>query len=182
MNLQRNKQNKQRSLCLMLLGLSYFVYALPEDKTKAIQLAANYAELDQKKHQARFLGHVHLDQGSTHIRAAETVTESNQKNHLIKAIAKGNDQQQAHYWTLTDKDKPTLHAYADIITYYPKKHLIELIGNARIKQNNNLFTASRINYDTLNQQITSKASGPQQTTIIIHPEKSNERTNSPKHK
>ena len=46
-------------------------------------------------------------------------------------------------------NKPPFHAYADTIRYYPLRHLIELIGNARVEQGNNSLSAAKITYDTV---------------------------------
>lgn len=157
------------SICLSLLP--GFSYALPEDSQQVLNLLANSADLNQQTHRGVYLGDVQLDQGSTHVRAAEAITEGNEKNQLIKAIAKGNSEAQAHYWALTAADKPPLHAYADNIYYYPERHLIELVGNARVEQGENVFSAPKISYDTVAQHVMTQSDATMRTTIIIHPEK-----------
>ncbi|MDI9818354.1 MULTISPECIES: lipopolysaccharide transport periplasmic protein LptA [unclassified Legionella] len=144
---------------------------MPDDREKIAELSADSADLNQEKHRGEYLGNVKFDQGTTHLRAAKAITEGNKQNKLILAIAIGNEAQQAHYWTQTAEDKPLLHAYADLIRYHPEKHLVELIGNARIAQGNNSFSAPKILYDTVKQHVISKGSGKNRTTIIIHPEK-----------
>ncbi len=146
-------------------------FSLPEDKQAVIQFRADSADINQTTHHGIYTGNVQLDQGSTHIRAAEAITEGNQKNQLIKAIIKGNKDIPAHYWTLTANDKPPLHAYAETIHYYPEKQRIELIGNARVEQGTNSFSAPKITYDMVQQHVVSESNGKARTTIIIHPEK-----------
>lgn len=174
MNQRRANQFTQIIYCLILLGCGHSSFALPEDREQVLHLSADTADLNQEKHHGVYIGDVQLDQGSTHVRAAEAITEGNEKNQLMKAIAKGNGHEQAHYWALTAADKPPIHAYADNIYYYPERHLIELIGNARVEQGENTFSAPKISYDTLHQHVVTTASGKQRTTIIIHPEKHNE--------
>ncbi|WP_242602210.1 lipopolysaccharide transport periplasmic protein LptA [Legionella nagasakiensis] len=147
------------------------VFALPEDRQQVLQLQADSADLNQEKHRGIYIGHVELDQGSTHLRAAEAITEGNSDNKLIRAIAKGNQEEQAHYWTLTAEDKPPLHAYADKIYYYPESHLIELIGQARIEQGQNSFSAPKITYDTERQHVLTQRDKKARTVITIYPEK-----------
>ncbi len=146
-------------------------FALPKDRTETMTLQAHSADLNHQSHLGIYSGDVQLDQGSTHIRAAEAITEGNEKNQLVKAIIKGNPKAQAHYWALTTADKPPMHAFADIINYYPDRHLIELIGHARVEQGADSFSAPSISYDTLNQHVISKSDGKERTTIIIHPGK-----------
>lgn len=164
-----NKQHLKIGLCLMIVTSSLF--ALPNDRDQIIELRAGSADINQQTHAGVYLRDVQLDQGSTHIRAHKAITTGNEKNQLILAVIQGNKSTQAHYWTLPATDKPPLHAYADTIKYYPERHLIELIGNARVEQANNSFSAPTISYDTQAQHVISQSSGTARTTIIFHPEK-----------
>jgi len=158
-------------LALVLILVTPLCFSLPEDRQQTMQLQADSADLDQQSHQGLYLGDVQFDQGETHLRAAKAITEGNEKNQLTKATVEGSNKAQAHYWTLTAKDKPPLHAYADIIHYYPDRHLIQLIGHARVQQGNDSFAAPEISYDTERQHVVSKTDGKTRTTIIIHPGK-----------
>jgi lipopolysaccharide export system protein LptA len=168
MNLARVSKG---SFIVFFLLLTSSCFALPDDRVQTMQFRADSADLNHQTHRGVYIGDVQLDQGSTHIRAAKAVTEGNLKNQLVKAIIKGNKEAQAHYWTLTTADKPPMHAYADIIYYYPEKHSIELIGNAKVEQGNDSFSASKISYDTLHHLVVSKNDSKTRTTIIIHPGK-----------
>ena len=156
---------------LFLFCFNTAPFALPNDRDQILQLRADSADINQQTHKGIYLGDVQLDQGSTHIRAHEAITTGNEKNQLTLAVIKGNKSAQAHYWTIPAADKPPMHAYADTINYYAERHLIELIGNARVEQGGNSFSAPEITYDTEAQHVVSKASGTARTTIIFHPEK-----------
>lgn len=162
---------KSYGTCLVLFFMSHIAHALSDDRTQEMHVQAGSADINQQTHQGIYLDNVELDQGSTHIRAAEATTLADKQNRLILAVIKGKPGQQAHYWTLTAIDKPPVHAYADIIKYHPERHLIELIGHARVEQGNNSFTAPKIRYDTLAQHVESSSDGTARTTIIFHPEK-----------
>lgn len=153
-------------LCIPLLS-----NALPEDAQQRLQFSASRAELSDHTHTGTLIGDVTLDQGSTHVRGTKALTQGNTSNQLVKAIIEGDLKHQAHYWTLTTKNKPILHAYADIIYYYPQQHRIELVGHAKVAQGNDAFTAAQIQYDLLHQQVFSKSDGQTRTNIIIHPGK-----------
>lgn len=167
--MRRIMGNALYSICTILLSNS--ALALPEDQEQIVQLRAGSADINQQTHTGIYLNGVQLDQGSTHIEAFEATTTGNEKNQLILAIIKGKKNTQAHYWTLPAQDKPVMHAYANMMKYYPERHLIELIGNARVEQGDNSFAAPKISYDTQAQHIVSEASGNARTTIIFHPEK-----------
>lgn len=173
MRLRMNKQplTIKTFILVTLLLMSNFASALSTDRKQVLQMRAGSADLNQQTHQGIYIGDVQLDQGTTHIRAVEAITTGNEKNQLILAVIKGDKRSQAHYWTLIDENKPPVHAYADIINYYPEKHLIELIGNARVEQGTNSFAAPKISYDTVAQHVIAQPDKGGRTTIIFHPEK-----------
>ncbi|RUR16893.1 lipopolysaccharide transport periplasmic protein LptA [Legionella sp. km535] len=165
-------QRKASFSLLLILMLNVMVgYALPSDKEQTMHVISDSADLSQKNHKGVYTGNVEFIQGSTNLNAAKAITQGDAKNQLVLAIANGEKGKQAHYWTETGPDKPPFHAYADTIKYYPLKHLIELIGNARIEQGTNSLSAAKISYDTLEQHVVSESDGKTRTTIIIYPEK-----------
>ncbi|GGI81028.1 lipopolysaccharide transport periplasmic protein LptA [Legionella impletisoli] len=162
-------------ICICAVFLSLFIscisFALPDDREKTLYLRANKADINQATHKGIYTGDVELDQGSSHLRAAFAITQGNESNQLIKAFAKGDTHAQAHFWCLTAHNKPVLHAYADKIYYYPNKHIIELVGNAKVSQGENTFQAPTILYNVEQQHVITKRSGNQRTSITIYPEK-----------
>lgn len=171
-NMDKIKTSKATmALFLFLSCLTSTCIALSSDREQLLKVSADSADLNQSTHQGVYEGHVEIDQGTTHLRAEKAITEANEKNKLIKAIALGNDKKQAHIWTLMEKNKPLLHAYADKIYYYPERNIVELIGSARIIQGENTFSAPKITYNTLEQHVVTEKKGHTRTTIIIHPEK-----------
>ncbi|WP_028374440.1 lipopolysaccharide transport periplasmic protein LptA [Legionella lansingensis] len=159
------------TVTLIMIMASKISFAMPDDREKVAELSADSADLNQQTHRGEYIGNVEFDQGTTHLRAAKAITEGNQQNKLILAVALGDKNAQAHYWTQTAADKPLVHAYADMIRYYPERHLIELIGNARVIQGDNSFSGPKISYDTEKQHVISKADGEKRINIVIHPEK-----------
>lgn len=158
-------------VCTVLTLMTWSVYALDSDKEKVMNVMADSADLKQQEHKGVYIGNVELIQGTTNLRAAKAITHGNDKNQLDVAIAYGDKEKQAHYWALTDLKKPPFHAYADTIRYYPQRHLIELIGNARVEQGEDSFTAAKITYDTIKQHVMSQGDEKQRIVIIYHPEK-----------
>ena len=140
-------------------------------QTEESTLKAASADLNLITYTGVFTGDVELDQGTTHVRAARAITYGDKNNQLTKAIIYGDKEKQAHFWATPETGKAPMHAYADIIYYYPDRHRIELIGHAKIGQGNDSFSAPSIFYDTLDKHIVSKSNDKQRTTIIIHPGK-----------
>ncbi len=165
------RQIKKVSVFFLLFFIMGTAYALPTDKEQVMHVTADTADLNQQKHKGTYTGNVVFVQGTSNLHAANAITLGNLKNQLTLAIAKGADGKQAHYWTQTDLNKPPFHAYADTIKYYPLKHTIELIGNARIEQGPNSLSAAKIIYDTREQHVISQSNGTTRTVIILYPEK-----------
>ena len=146
-------------------------YALSTDKEQVMHVMADSADLSQQSHKGIYNGNVELIQGTTNLQANKAITKGNSKNQLVLAIAEGSKEKQAHYWTITDPKKPPVHAYADKILYYPLRHVIELIGNARVEQGKNSFSAAKISYDTVKEHVLSHGDGKKRIVIIYNPEK-----------
>lgn len=148
--------------------ISGLVYALPDDRNQVAKVSANKASLDQQKHRGEYIGEVCFDQGTTHLRADKALTLGNKENHLSFAVAYGKQGQLAHYWERTSNDKPELHAFAEEIRYYPERHLIRLIGKARVLQGKDSFSAPNIDFDTEKQQVMALGNSKERIHIIMH--------------
>lgn len=143
------------------------------DNRQPMELRANSADINQGKGLGTYIGNVEFDQGNTHIRAHKAITKTDKHNKLIEAIIYGDNYKQAHYWSQISKDKPTVHAYANSIKYSPQTDVIELIGNAKVEQGENIFTAPQITYNIEKQHVISSKSATdnQRTVIIFHPQR-----------
>jgi lipopolysaccharide export system protein LptA len=159
----------------LIFGLAFaitqYTWAMRDDRDKVAQLTANTADLNQQTHRGEYIGDVQFDQGTTHLRALKAITDVDAQNKLIYAVAFGDKENPAHYWEQTAVDKPLLHAYAHEIRYYPARHLIELLGDARVVQGEDSFSAPQISYDTLKQHVVAKSDRKNRTVIVIHPGK-----------
>lgn len=139
-----------------------------ESSEAPIYLEASTASINQTTHIGKYQNII-LHQGTFHLQALSAQTKTNQKNQLVEAIAQGSDNTPAHVWS-TEKD-PTVHAYANKIIYYPNQHRIELIGQAKIIQGDNSFSAPKIIYDTLNQHVVTESHSQARTVIVYRPSK-----------
>lgn len=155
----------------LLLSVVINSIALSSDKNQPIQVQAGSADINQQTHQGIYKNNVQLVQGTTHIEAYEAITTGDNTNQLVLAVIKGTKDKPAHYQTMTEANKPPLHAYADTMKYYPKRHVIELIGNASITQGNNAFKAAKITLNIQTHHIVSQSDNTQQTIITFYPEK-----------
>ena len=156
---------------LIAFFLSQISFAMPDDNDKTATLSASTASLNQLSHQGEYKGKVALDQGTRHLRADRATTKGDKNNQLTLARAFGNTTTPAHYWEQTALNKPPMHAYAQEIRYYPQRHLIKLIGTARITQGKDSFSAPIIIYDTEKQHVIAEGNKKTPILIIMHNEK-----------
>ena len=115
-------QRMAKSILFFLVMCLSSAHALSSDQEKVMHVQADSADLSQHNHKGIYTGNVELIQGTSHLQAAKAVTIGNEKNQLVSAFVSGGKWKQAHYWTITHPKKPPLHAYADTIRYYPKRH------------------------------------------------------------
>lgn len=157
-----NRQHRRITLwfsCLLLYVSTTKLQAAP------ITISAGFASVDQSTHQHVFREAVQIDEIHQHLRASHVEITTDIHNQILSAIARGSKNTPAHLWS-TEK-KPTLHAYANEIQYFPQEHRVVLSGNARLSQGKNSFSAPKITYNTVTQHIVSEAQAHQRTTIIL---------------
>jgi lipopolysaccharide export system protein LptA len=175
---EATRQSRQHSLffldcfvvALLAMTLCAPAFALETDKNEPISVQADSVTIDNKTGESQYIGNVSVINGSTHLTAAKAIVHTTKNNTIQEAEAFGNSKAQAHYWTLTDPKKPALNAYADIIRIFPDKHLVYLIGHAKVSQGEDLYEAPRIEYNNETQHVFSPQSSQGRTTIVIHPQ------------
>jgi lipopolysaccharide export system protein LptA len=160
---------RMKSLCIgvLLTCVTISAQALPHDSEQPIFIKADFARIDNQDGTGYYQGNVELDQGVSHIRADIARTYVDDNNQLLEAIAESDSQQPAHFWTVREGESSALHARADKIKYIPANQRIYLMGNAEIAQDDNVYRAPHIEYDTVKQAIMSPATNQGRTEIII---------------
>lgn len=168
-----------RSLVILLTTAGILsastAYALKEDESAPVYVVSKSAELDRSTGRNTFRENVKIDQGSTHITGDSATTQNDETNSVEEAIVIGNDKELAHYWSLTELDKPELHARALTIKFYPQKQYVILIGAASIIQGTDSIKGERLEYD-IKKQLLKSAHDPksdERTTIILQPKAEN---------
>lgn len=158
----------RRCLSFFLCCYVLVSFALDDDRTAPLFFQADTVDLDQQTHHGYFEGHVALDQGRTHLRAARAETLGDLQHPVTQAIIYGNNIQQAHYWTQRSPQTLPLHAYADALYYDPLAHTIKLVGHALITQGAQRFQAPIIHYDIQQQRVRTEKTAQARTTFILH--------------
>ena len=165
--MDKTKLNQILSLMILLFIITISnSYALKNDQTKIAHIQANYIKQLPQQNQTTLLGHVTIDQGSTHIRANKIYVYRSTQGETKKIILYGKP---ASYKTLTEKNKTPMTAIAQKIIYYPEQHKIILIGKAHIDQNGNTIIGPHLVYNTETQTLLSNTQG-EHTILILQPQ------------
>lgn len=159
----------------LLLASATIGYALPTDSQQPINVQADSADLDNNKGILVYRGNVIITQGSMKV-LGHTVTITRNKDGEIEMMtSQGNP---AYYEQKPSADDPVVKSYARTIQYQVTKKLVILIDNAKVVQNNNVFTGDKIVYDTSRKLISAgnKRSGsvgtkPGRINVVLEPEK-----------
>lgn len=168
---------KNLSLFLMLIFISSFftmpsvampAISLPEKENKNVILMADNVKFNNKKKKGNYLGHVYIKQGSSILHANTAVTYSDTYNQLLKAIANGKNNINAKFETIPEGETKKLTGNAKKITYYPKKRIVQLDGNAILIHGKNTYRSEIIIYDIDHKKLISTKKPHKRTTIIFN--------------
>lgn len=163
---------KLTSWCFIagLATLSTSTWSLPNDRNQPILINSNKAELDEAKGISIYQGEVKLEQGSIQLTADEVTIYSNE-NGVYRILATGKP---AHFQQTQKKDDTPIHAFGNSINYLLEQELIELRENAKLEQQQNIFTGERIDYD-MKQRLVNAESGTKpegsRVEMVIQPNK-----------
>jgi lipopolysaccharide export system protein LptA len=163
-----------------------WAHALPDDRSKPIEIQANSAERDAKTGVTTYTGNVDIQQGSIHI-SANTVVLDSKNNELTQINATGNPA--TYRQQLTGPDD-VVDAAANKIHFDVAKDLITLLGNGSLKQQSGNISGERIEYDIKSERVRAQAAeagsadNSKRITVIIPPSKktSSNTTSSTKEK
>jgi lipopolysaccharide export system protein LptA len=140
-------------------------FALKEDAAEKIYIVADATLYNSSTGITTFLGHVKVDQGSTHLLADRLVTQSD-NHYKIQLLTAWGEQSLAHYWTLPTVKEKELHAYATMIKFYPLDSNVTLEHNVTLTQGENTFRGELIHYNGLSQTINVPASSEGHASLV----------------
>ncbi len=143
-------------------------YAMPSKENKNVILMADKVQFNNKKKQGDYLGHVFIKQGSSILHANTATTYSDLYNQLLKAVANGVNNKNATFETIPEGEQKKLTGNAKKITYYPKKKLVQLDGNAILIHGKNRYQSEIIIYDIANKKLISTKKPHKRTTITLN--------------
>lgn len=146
-------------------------FALSGDSQQKIHITANATTYNFKTGETLFQGNVLADQGSTHLTADHLITKTNRSHQIEEIIAYGNATTRAHYSTLPRPDQAVMHAYGDIIQYYPLTANVTLQKHVTVAQGENSFQGELILYNMSEQTITVPPTPSGRAVLVYNPDK-----------
>lgn len=169
-------------LCLVLLSalLPATATALPGDRNKPIHITSDTAEVDDKTGSSVYRGKVKMVQGSINLEGDQVTIFSN-ADGVTRLVAIGTP---AHFRQRPEVDKPLTHAYGNRIEYFVVDEKMKLQRQARLVQENNVFTGERIDYDMKKRLVnayggsqSSSSTDAPRVNMIIQPANSSKKDN-----
>lgn len=144
--------------------------ALPSDSKEMLHIVSASSNFNYKTGVNEFIGHVIIDQGTTHLTADRVITKNNAQHKIQEAIAYGTTQL-AHYWTTPKTGDTEIHAYAKIIKFYPIESNVTLEQNATVQQGENSFKGELIHYNNNDQTIIVPQLEKSRAVLVYNPDK-----------
>jgi len=151
------------SISLLLITISSNLHALPGDKDKPIELAADSVDVDEAMGISTYKGDVDLRQGSMRLQASKiTVKQAGKKPNQITAFGSPVKFEQK-------SEKGQIKARAKRIEYAVNSETLQLIGDASLSQAGDTIKSDRITYDRVNHKMKAGAAakGKQRVKITI---------------
>lgn len=156
------------TVCLLLLTLLFqTASALESDQQQPIELAADFADIDESRGQSLYKGNVDIRQGTLQLLADE-VTVLHKGRKPSKMIAEGNPVR----FSQQTKDGP-VKGRARRAEYEMDTENLVLIGDAVVIQNQDTMRSDRIIYDRVRSVVKAGAAaqGSDRVRITIQPPK-----------
>lgn len=143
------------AVCMLCTTAS--AWALKNDKNLPINIQADHGDFqnDSKTNNGTgvYTGHVIITQGSIRITADKAIL------HMINGEIQIADMTGTPATFQQQPDRGALvHGTASKITYDQNTNQVDLLGDARLRQDQRLFTAQVIHYNTSSEHVTASGS------------------------
>ena len=139
-------------------------WGLSSDHLQPYYVAADTMIYDHTLSLLTYLNKVQITQGTTSLSGDKVIVFVSAKTHqMLKLVATGNP---AKYSTLPDNSKKQFYAEARTIFYDAIAKKVLLKEEARVQQEQNIFTGPIIWYDISNGVVRSSSPNNQNSTVI----------------
>ncbi len=127
--------------------------ALSVDAEQAIEIEADFFELDDKKGLTVYSGNVIVNQGSLQMSGDKLSVSYDENQQLNEVLMDGKP---ARFKQQADGTKEWTKGQGRRMEYYPKKELLLLLTNAKVSQGAKMFSGDRIEYDIEKSRVRAR--------------------------
>lgn len=170
---QEENIRPMRNITMMVIIFNFALacngWALPQDRKEKLHITADSTVYNYKQGVNFFLGHVQIDQGTTHITADKLTTKAGNGHHINEAVAYGVENL-AHFWTTPKAGDKEMNALAKIIKFYPLTSNATLQGDVLVTQGENHFQGQLIHYNMNDQTIIVPETKDGRAVLVYNPE------------
>jgi lipopolysaccharide export system protein LptA len=152
--------------CLLMLSGAALAQVQAEAPPQPITIEADHAEIDERKGESVYTGHVVLIQGKVRIEA-ERLTVYTKDRELERISAVGEP---VNYRQQRD-DEEEIRGHSQRLLYQVDTQILLLLDHAELWQGKNRFSGNRIQYDRRAERVTASQdqSGEQRVQVTIQP-------------
>jgi lipopolysaccharide export system protein LptA len=146
--------------CGLLLAclLPLAAQALSTDKDQPMTIAADEAQMEDKKGVTVYRGNVIIQRGSMRVTGDTVVVHGKKSGEKVIILGKP-----AVYRQMPDKkpgkEQQEMHASAERLELYPDREFVHLERNARVVQGGDVMTSRVIDYDARNNIAKARGGG-----------------------
>lgn len=159
--------SRAKIVALLLISITPFsLLALSSDRDQPIHIEADNLQIDDNRNISIYQGNVAMQQGSLEIKADRIILHFDKDKNLQWIEISGAP---ATYNQLNAKQEP-IAGSALKMNYYEDKSVMELIGNARFKSNQDTIESETITINTETEAMQAgDPQGKSRVRMLIQP-------------
>jgi len=150
---------KRLNSSVLLAGLLFVTAAgaLSTDRDQAIEVTADFVEIDDKIGVAIYRGNVIVIQGSTHFTGHTLTLKYAADQQLKEALLEGSP---ATYRQRPDNEEEDIEGEALNMRYQTEEQLIHMSNKVKIVQRGQIYTGHHMTYDTARNVLKARKARP----------------------
>ena len=150
---------KRLNSSVLLAGLLFVTAAgaLSTDRDQAIEVTADFVEIDDKIGVAIYRGNVIVIQGSTHFTGHTLTLKYTPDQELKEALLVGSP---ATYRQRPDNEAEDIEGEALNMRYQTQEQLIHMTNKVKIVQRRQIYTGHHMTYDTARNVLKARKARP----------------------
>lgn len=154
------------SFLLMIFSCTAFAvpFSLNQIEDGILDLSADKFEFNNTEGTIIYSGNVQGKMGNRELKSNQLIIYRNPEGQITKIVATGKP---AHMHGTPENSADIFDAYANEMEYDMQKDIIYLRGNARVERGGDRYEAPEIQYDMVNEIVSSSSEGRNRTHITI---------------